>query len=77
MAPYLRTSNCAIQPKLIAPISDTKEQQVDLSQLAKQVLANHAEEIIEELNVIENNGLLDWGVKNSHVQKLLGAYAFK
>lgn len=74
MAPYLRTPNCSVQPKLVAPILDVKDQQVDLGKIASQVLTAYGKDIIEELKTVETNGLLDFGVEYSNVKKLLGAF---
>lgn len=73
MAPYLRTPNCSVQPKLVAPILDSNNQE-DFAKLTAQVLATYGKDIIEELNTFQNNGLLDYGIEHSNVKKLVGAF---
>lgn len=55
----------------MAPILTEEELQVNLKELSKTVLATHGADIIDELTIVENNGLLDWGVENSNIKKLL------
>lgn len=69
VVPYLRSAGCNAQPKLVRPFINDSD--MDLGVIAKRVLATHAEDIIEELDVVECNGLLDWGVESSHLKKLL------
>lgn len=71
VAPYLRSNDCAIQPKLVQPFFNESSVEVDVNAIAKQVLATHAGDIIEELDVVQNNGLLDWGVETSPIKRLL------
>lgn len=74
MAPYLRTPNCSVQPKLVAPILDTSEQQADIGKISAQVLTAYSRDLIEELDLVENKGLLDYGIQLSNVKKLLSAF---
>lgn len=69
VAPYLRSVDCLVQPKLVQPFVNSQD--VDLAAIAERVLATHAEDIIEELDVVEYNGLLDWGAESSNLKKLL------
>lgn len=69
VAPYLRSANCEAQPKLVQPFINNVD--LDLGAIAKRVLCAHAEDIIEELDKVEYNGLLDWGAESSHLKKLL------
>lgn len=69
VAPYLRSVDCLVEPKLVQPFLN--RQDLDLTAIAKRVLATHAEDIIEELDVVEYNGLLDWGIESSNLKKLL------
>lgn len=66
-APYLRTRNCQIQPAIYPPF---KEVPVDLNAASLEILQANAEDIIEHLTTIENNGLLDSGVQDSNIKTL-------
>lgn len=69
VAPYLRSVDCLVEPKLVQPFVNSQD--VELAAIAERVLATHAEDIIEELDVVEYNGLLDWGAESSNLKKLL------
>lgn len=72
VAPYLRSVDCPVRPSLRPPFVNRPE--LDLTEIARTVLATHAEDIIEELDVVENNGLLDWGVEKGHLKRLLSGF---
>lgn len=66
-APYLRTRNCQIQPAIYPPFEQVA---VDLKTASLEILQAHAEDIIEQLTTIDNNGLLDSGVQDSKIRTL-------
>lgn len=66
-APYLRTRNCQIHPAIYPPF---EQAEVDLNAASLEILQAHAEDIIDQLTTIENNGLLDSGVQDSKIRTL-------
>lgn len=78
VAPYLRSAACALRPKLVPPFVDGEDDDDgtvrSVAECAAEVLATHAEDIIEELDVVERNGLLDWGAESSNLRRLLRGF---
>lgn len=59
-----------MQPPLHAPFYNVW----DISTEATDILKEHAEEIMNELTIVENLGLLDWGTVDSKVKVLLNEF---
>lgn len=67
-APYLRSRNAAIRPAIFPPFNQCET--TDLKADSKAILKAHADDITEQLTLLENNGLLDWGVQDSKIRTL-------
>lgn len=68
----MRTSTGSFYPGIHGPFNMATSDAIKTK--SKSILSAYAENIMDELNIVENNGLLDWGKSESKIKLLINGF---